>query len=72
MTKEQTLTLDKLNEALALVKALSPKQAPDDLLLIKGATGLNIMKNKMLPPDTIIVSKDLFDMIYEVSEKDDY
>jgi hypothetical protein len=65
--ESEVMTLDKLNEAMALIKALAPKEAPEGLGLIKGATGLNIMKNDMLPENTVMVSKRLFDMIYESS-----
>jgi len=65
--ESEAMTLDKLNEAMALIKALAPKEAPKGLGLIKGATGLNIMKNDMLPENTVMVSKRLFDMIYESS-----
>jgi hypothetical protein len=61
------LTLEKLNEAMELIKALSPKQAPEDCWHILGSTGLNIVKNNLMPEDTIVVSKRLFDMIYAAS-----
>jgi hypothetical protein len=38
-------------------------------MLINGISGLKIMKNEMLTADTIIVSKRLFDMIYDSSDK---
>ncbi|TVO75104.1 hypothetical protein [Sedimenticola selenatireducens] len=66
-SQDDTLTMEKLNEALELIKALAPKGAPEGTFLIKGLTGLKIMKNDMLPPDTVMVSKRLFDMIYESS-----
>jgi len=59
---------EMLSEALALIKALAPKEAPNDLFCIKGATGLNIMKNDMMPENTIMVSKRLFDLIYETAQ----
>ena len=59
-----TMTIDKLHEAMELIKALSPPEAPKDAIMVQGHTGLRIMKNEMLPADTIVVSKDLFDMIY--------
>ena len=68
-TNEPTdaLTIEKLEEAMVLIKALAPKEAPDGMFLIKGATGLNIIKNDSLPNDTVIVSKRLFNMIFEIS-----
>lgn len=59
---------EMLNEALALIKALTPKEAPSNLFCIKGTTGLNIMKSDTLPENTIIVSKRLFDLIYETAQ----
>lgn len=56
-----------LNEALAIIKALAPKEAPDGIFAIKGLTGLKIIKNDMIPENTIMVSKRLFDLIYEAS-----
>lgn len=67
----EDLILEKPKEAMALIVALTPQQAPDDLLLIKGATGLNIIKNEYVPDGTIIVSKRLFDMIFNASEQND-
>lgn len=63
-SKDELSTIDMLNEAMALIKALVPKEAPKDAFMIKGVTGLNIMKNDMLPENTVVVSKRLFDMIY--------
>ena len=62
-----TLTMETLEEAYELIKALAPKSAPDDLFMIRGLTDLRIMKSDMLQSNTIIVSKDLFDKIYEAS-----
>ena len=62
-----TLTMEMIKEAMALIKALAPKSAPNDLYMIRGITSLRIIKNEMLPTNTIVVSKDLFDMIYEAS-----
>lgn len=67
MSKD-TMTLDKLKEAKELVMALTPKEAPDDLYLIKGQTGLKIIKSDLLADDTVMVSKRLFDMIFEASD----
>lgn len=61
------LNEEMLGEALALIKALAPKEAPSDLFCIKGATGLNIIKNDMMPENSIMVSKRLFDLIYETA-----
>ena len=64
---KDTLTMETLEESYALIKALAPKSAPDDLYMIRGLTDLRIMKNEMLPSNTIVISKDLFDKIYEAS-----
>ena len=66
---KETLTIEALEEAYELIKALAPKSAPDDLFMIRGLTDLRIMKSDMLQSNTIIVSKDLFDKIYESSIK---
>ena len=68
MNNNDVLTIEKLNEAMALIKALAPKQAPPELFMLKGTTGLNIVKNEMLGSDTIMVSKDLFDMLYDTRD----
>ena len=65
------MTIEKINEAVALIKALVPKEAPEDCHLIRGVTGLNIIKNNMMPDDTIMVSKRLFDMIFESAQEQD-
>ena len=65
--EDKPLTIDTLNEAMALIKALAPPEAPEGVGVIKGVTGLNIMKNDMLPESTVMVSKRLFDLIYESS-----
>ncbi len=67
-TKEpEPLTVDMLDEAIELIKAIAPKEAPSDAFMVKSLTGLRIMKNEMLPEGTIMVSKRLFDLIYESS-----
>jgi hypothetical protein len=63
----ETLTAEKLKEAVDLIKALAPKEAPPGTLCILRHTGLKILKNDMMPEDTIVVSKRLFDMLYEAS-----
>jgi hypothetical protein len=63
----ETLTIEMLEEAAALIKVLTPKEAPEGLFLIKGMTGLNIIKNNMIPENTVMVSKRLFDLIFESS-----
>lgn len=67
----RALTFAKLNEAAALIKALAPQEAPANALFLRGASGLRIMKADMLPEDTIMVSKRLFDILYASSEKMD-
>ena len=63
----ETFTLDMLNEAMAIINALAPKEAPPDCFHIIGNTGLNIVKNNLLPENTIVVSKRLFDLLHESS-----
>jgi hypothetical protein len=63
----EPFTMDMLKEAHELIKALAPKEAPADAFMVKGMTGLQIMKNDMLPENTVMVSKRLFDLIYESS-----
>jgi len=63
-----SLTMEKISEAMSIIKALAPKKAPEGMSIIKGSTGLNIMKNDFLREDTIIVSKRLFDLIYEAGD----
>jgi len=67
--KSEAFTMEMLDEAMELIKALSPKEAPPDALFVRGVTGLNIMKSDFLPENTIMVSKRLFDMIYEASKE---
>lgn len=64
----ENINEEMLNEALALIKALAPKEAPSEVFGIKGVTGLNIIKNDMLPENTVVVSKRLFDLIYETAQ----
>lgn len=64
---DEPFTMDMLKEAQELIKALAPKEAPADVLMVRGVTGLRIMKNDMLPENTVMVSKRLFDLIYESS-----
>ena len=64
---DEQMTMDKLNEAMELIKALAPKEAPADANIINGLKGLRIIRNDILPEGTIIVSKRLFDLIYESS-----
>lgn len=68
-TFSEPFTMEMLEEAKALITALAPKEAPEGVNLIKGLTGLNIMKNEMIPENTIMVSKKLFDLIYESGSK---
>jgi len=62
------LTLDMVKEAKALLEALAPKQAPADLSIIQGVTGIKIMKSDILPQDTIVVSKAMFDLIFDAMD----
>ena len=67
---DSTLTMEKIEEAKALLKALAPREAPEDMLMLKMLSGLRIMKNGMLPNDVVIVSKNLFDAIFDCGVKD--
>ena len=69
-SKNNTLTMEMVEEAAALIKALTPAEAPQDLILLKGGSGLNIMKSDYLSDNTIIVSKRLFDLIYNCGNKE--
>jgi hypothetical protein len=62
---DEPLTMEMLEEAMALIKALAPKEAPADAFAVLGTSGLRILKNDMLPEGTVMVSKRLFDLIYE-------
>lgn len=67
--KEEPLTMAHLKEAEMLIKALAPKEAPAGQFCVFGRSGLKIIKGNMLQPDTIVVSKRLFDLIYSASEE---
>lgn len=62
------LTVEMVKEAKALLEALAPKQAPADLSIIQGVTGIKIMKSDILPHDTIVVSKTMFDLIFDAGQ----
>ena len=64
------LTIEMVEEAKALMKVLAPKEAPKDVFLIRGQSGIRIMKNEIMPDDTIVLSKRLFDLIFEASNKE--
>lgn len=64
---KEPLTLEMIEDAKTLIKAFAPKPAPEGMNLIKALTGLKMIKNNMLPDNTIMVSKRLFDLIYESS-----
>lgn len=57
------MNLETLHTAAELIKALAPKQ--NDSIIYNGITNLSIIKNDMLPYNTIVVSKDLFNIITE-------
>lgn len=57
------MNLETLRTAAELIKALAPEQ--NDSIIYNGITNLNIIKNDMLPYNTIVVSKDLFNIITE-------
>lgn len=64
-TKEQeVLTIEAMRVAADLIRALTPREAPGDVLFMQ-VNALKIVQNRMLSDDTIIVSKRLFDMLYE-------
>lgn len=60
---ENMMNLETLRTAAELIKALTPEQ--NDSIIYNGITNLNIIKNDMLPYNTIVVSKELFDIITE-------
>jgi len=62
------LTKDMIDEYLALIEALAPEEAPEGSFLVKGVSGLTIVKGDALPENTIMVSKRLFDLIYTTGE----
>lgn len=66
--ENDALTIDMLNEAVDLIKALAPPEAPQGEIAVLGQTGLRIIKNDMIPENTVMVSKRLFDMIYAASK----
>lgn len=63
------LTPDVLREAQKLLKALAPKKSPPETTFINFPSGLRIMKNSMIPSGTIMMSTELFDLIYEGSHE---
>ena len=61
------MTLEMMEEAVALITAMAPPKAPKDLNIIFGQTGLKIIKNEYLANESVVVSEDLFDMIFNAS-----
>ncbi len=61
------LTLEMVKEAKELLESLTPTESPLDLFLIQGQSGLNIMKNDVIPEGTAMVSKRLFDLIFRAA-----
>lgn len=59
--------LEMMEEAVALITAMAPPKAPKDLNIIFGQTGLKIIKNEYLANESVVVSEDLFDMIFNAS-----
>ena len=66
---QESLTLEILEASVELVKALAPKESPPGVFRLDMTNGLKIIKNTSMPGNTIMVSKDLFDKIYEVSHE---
>lgn len=64
----EPFTMDKLEEVKSIIEALTPPKAPEGVNVIQGVTGLTIMKNNLMPSGTIMVSEDLFDLIYASSK----
>ena len=62
--RPKDLTMDTILEAKALIEALAPKVAPDNVGAMRWQRGLRIIKSDMVGSDTIIVSKNLFDVLY--------
>lgn len=60
-----SFTKDMLSEAVELINALAPKKAPDNMYVIQCTNGLRILVNRELKDNTVIVSKNLFDKIYD-------
>ena len=69
MTDDSSITIEMLKEAIDLIQAIAPPEAPSDAFLVRYSSGLRIIKNDMLPENTVIVSKRLFDLIYEANQK---
>lgn len=63
--EKTTFTVDMLSEAVELINALAPRKAPDNMFVIQFTNGLNILVNRELKDNTVIVSKNLFDKIYD-------
>ena len=66
-TVSTSMTLEMMEEAVALITAMAPPKAPKDLNIIFGQTGLKIIKNEYLANESVVVSEDLFDMIFNAS-----
>jgi len=63
--------LEMLKEAEELIKTLAPPQAPETNDKVGGIgfpSGLRVMKNEHLPDDTLVLSKRLFELVYESSK----
>lgn len=62
-----TLTPETIQEAIKLIQALAPPKAPKAPVgsqLLRFSGGLNIVRNNMLPANTIAISEDLFSSVF--------
>ena len=65
---DHEFTLAMLEEAAEILKALAPEKAPEDHFSISCPTGLKIIKAPYLSNNTVLVSPDLYDVIYRASK----
>ncbi len=66
---ETTLTFEMIKEAEALLKALAPYKSPSSEFFLTMPSGLSVMKNPFVPEGTVILSQDLFDLIFNTNSK---
>jgi hypothetical protein len=59
-----TLTYEMIKEASELLKASAPPKAPETVNAVQFPSGLNIIRNNLIPSNTVMVSEELFDMIF--------
>lgn len=66
---QREITLESLQEAVALVKAFTTSEAPSHVFAIQLPRGANVWKAEHMPRGTIMVSKDIFDLLFEASNQ---